>query len=43
MAKRAEFDWQDPLLLEATLGEDERMIRDAARAYCQGQLHCRAS
>ncbi len=38
MAKRAEFDWQDPLLLEATLGEDERMIRDAARAYCQGQL-----
>lgn len=41
MAKRAEFDWQDPLLLEATLGEEERMIRDTARAYCQGQLQPR--
>jgi glutaryl-CoA dehydrogenase len=41
MAKRAEFDWQDPLLLEAILGEDERMIRDTARAYCQGQLQPR--
>ena len=41
MAKRAEFDWQDPLLLEATLGEEERMIRNAARAYCQGQLQPR--
>ncbi len=38
MAKRAEFNWQDPLLLEAVLGEDERMIRDSARAYCQEQL-----
>lgn len=41
MAKRAEFDWQDPLFLEATLGEEERMIRDAARAYCQEQLQPR--
>lgn len=41
MAKRAEFNWQDPLLLEAILGEDERMIRDTARAYCQGQLQPR--
>lgn len=41
MAKRAEFDWQDPLLLEATLGEEERMIRNAARAYCQEQLQPR--
>ena len=29
------FDWQDPLLLEHELIEDERMIRDSARAYAQ--------
>ncbi len=32
------FDWQDPLLLEEQLEEDERMVRDSARAYCQEQL-----
>src|SRR5271157_879455 len=32
------FDWQDPLLLEEELSEDERMVRDAARAYAQGKL-----
>ncbi len=32
------FDWADPLLLEAELGEDERMVRDSARAYCQEKL-----
>ncbi|MDE2340709.1 MAG: acyl-CoA dehydrogenase [Alphaproteobacteria bacterium] len=32
------FQWDDPLLLDAQLTDDERMIRDAARAYCQGQL-----
>ncbi|MGO8914846.1 MAG: acyl-CoA dehydrogenase [Stellaceae bacterium] len=32
------FDWQDPLLLEDELSEDERMVRDAARAYAQGKL-----
>lgn len=37
MAK-AEFDWRDPLLLDSQLTEEERMIRDAARAYCQEQL-----
>ena len=35
---KATFDWQDPLLLEEELSEDERMVRDAARAYCQGKL-----
>ena len=34
----ARFDWQDPFLLEQQLSEDERMVRDAAAAYCQGQL-----
>src|SRR5665213_1753963 len=32
------FDWQDPLLLDDMLSEDERMIRDAARAYAQDKL-----
>src|SRR5690606_20432036 len=32
------FQWDDPLLLEDQLTEDERMIRDAAREYCQGKL-----
>ncbi len=26
--------WEDPLFLEEQLSEDERMIRDTARAYC---------
>ncbi|NJD26547.1 MAG: acyl-CoA dehydrogenase [Betaproteobacteria bacterium] len=37
MAK-ARFCWEDPLLLDAQLTQDERMIRDAARDYCQGKL-----
>jgi len=35
---RSAFDWQDPLLLEGELSEDERMVRDAARAYAQHKL-----
>jgi len=35
---RPAFDWQDPLLLEGELSEDERMVRDAARAYAQDKL-----
>ncbi len=34
----AKFDWTDPLLLEDELSEDERMVRDSARAYCQNKL-----
>ncbi|UUX50237.1 acyl-CoA dehydrogenase [Nisaea acidiphila] len=37
-ASRPQFDWEDPLLIEQELTEEERMIRDAARAYCQDQL-----
>ena len=37
-AKRISFDWQDPMFLEQQLGDEERMIRDAARDYCQQQL-----
>ena len=32
------FRWEDPLLLEEQLSEDERLVRDAARNYCQGKL-----
>ena len=32
------FDWADPLLLDAQLEEEERMIRDTARDYAQAQL-----
>ena len=35
---KAAFKWDDPLLLDAQLGEDERMVREAARAYCQDKL-----
>jgi glutaryl-CoA dehydrogenase len=35
---RARFDWRDPLLLEQQLTDDERMVRDTARAYCQEKL-----
>lgn len=35
---KAEFKWEDPLLLEDQLSEEERMIRDSARAYCQEKL-----
>ncbi len=35
---KADFRWDDPLLLDEQLSEDERMVRDAARAYCQDRL-----
>jgi glutaryl-CoA dehydrogenase len=37
-APRAEFNWEDPLLLEDQLGEEERLVRDTARQYSQEQL-----
>jgi len=35
---KAAFVWDDPLLLNDQLSEDERMVRDAAAAYCQDKL-----
>ncbi|HBV56473.1 MAG TPA: acyl-CoA dehydrogenase, partial [Rhodobacteraceae bacterium] len=32
------FSWADPFLIEDQLEEDERMIRDSARAYCDEKL-----
>jgi glutaryl-CoA dehydrogenase len=35
---KAIFHWDDPLLLEAQLSDDERMVRDAAREYAEARL-----
>jgi len=35
---KASFNWEDPLLLDTQLSEDERMVRDAAAEYAQGRL-----
>jgi len=35
---KAEFAWNDPFLLDAQLTEEERMVREAAHAYCQDKL-----
>ena len=37
-SKPANFNWEDPFLLEDQLTEEERMIRDTAKAYCQNKL-----
>src|SRR5829696_6192743 len=34
----ASFQWDDPLLLEEQLTDDERMIRDTARSFAQERL-----
>ena len=38
MSANPRFNWADPLLLDAQLTEEERMVRDTARAYCQDKL-----
>ena len=35
------FHWDDPFLFDDQLGEEERAVRDAARAYCQDKLQPR--
>ncbi len=32
------FKWDDPLLLDSALTEEERMVRDSAHEYCRGKL-----
>ncbi|OOG62127.1 Acyl-CoA dehydrogenase [Ensifer sp. M14] len=41
MAGKTQFQWDDAFLLEDQLTEDERMIRDTARAYAQDRLQPR--
>jgi glutaryl-CoA dehydrogenase len=40
-AAKAAFNWEDPLGLEYQLTEEERMIRDSVRAYCEDKLQPR--
>ena len=37
-APKPVFQWDDPLLLDDQLTDEERMVRDSARAYCQDKL-----
>ncbi len=37
-AAMAPFKWEDPLLLDDQLNEEERLVRDAARDYCEDKL-----
>jgi glutaryl-CoA dehydrogenase len=37
-AAKATFQWDDPLLLEQQMSDEERMVRDAARSYAQDKL-----
>ena len=37
-APRANFAWEDPLLLDAELTDEERMVRDTARSYAREKL-----
>lgn len=41
MASKPEFNWEDPLLLDSVLSEEERIIRDSAHQYCQEKLQTR--
>lgn len=38
MGERVPFRWEDPFDLEAQISDEERLIRDTARDYCQSSL-----
>ncbi|CAM5293938.1 acyl-CoA dehydrogenase [Eoetvoesiella caeni] len=38
MSSAPSFNWEDPLLLDSQLTEEERMVREAAHAYSQDKL-----
>ncbi|HYD37877.1 MAG TPA: acyl-CoA dehydrogenase [Allosphingosinicella sp.] len=37
------FDWEDPFALDAQLSDEERIVRDTARAYAQEKLQPRVT
>ena len=41
MSSKQTFQWEDPLLLETQLTDEEKLIRDAARGYAQDKLMSR--
>lgn len=38
MAAKVSFKWEDPFLFDDQLTEEERMVRDSARAFCDDKL-----
>ena len=38
---RNAFQWQDPFIFEEQLTEEERLIRDSTREFCQEKLASR--
>jgi glutaryl-CoA dehydrogenase len=38
LKKWAKFNWEDPLLFESQLTEEEKLVRDTARQYAQDKL-----
>lgn len=41
MSNSLQFNWQDPLNLNAMLSEEERILRDSAHQFCQEKLMTR--
>ncbi|GAA5044919.1 hypothetical protein GCM10023207_48300 [Marivirga lumbricoides] len=41
MADMAKFDWEDPFRFDELLTEEERMVRDSAHGFSQGELQPR--
>lgn len=41
MSNSSQFNWQDPLNLNAMLSEEERILRDTAHQFCQEKLMTR--
>ncbi|ORX60438.1 glutaryl-CoA dehydrogenase [Hesseltinella vesiculosa] len=37
------YNWEDPLNLDSQLTEEEKLVRDAARSYCQEKLQPRVT
>ena len=37
----AAFDWADPLVLDDTLTDEEKLVRDSIRRFCQDELQPR--
>ncbi|HEX8126370.1 MAG TPA: acyl-CoA dehydrogenase [Allosphingosinicella sp.] len=43
MVDISRFDWEDPFALDAQLSDEERLVRDTARAYAQEKLQPRVT
>ena len=43
MSDKSAFNWEDPFLLDDQLSDEERMIRDSAKAFAEAELLPRVS